>query len=63
MSLIQMNATNAGTESANRTVKTAARTAYGFRNLDNPTQASTVPLHPAPPSAEGHFPPKFEAPR
>ena len=27
--------TNAGTEATNRTVKTAARTAYGFRNLDN----------------------------
>ena len=27
--------TNAGTEATNRTVKTVARTAYGFRNLDN----------------------------
>jgi transposase len=27
--------TNAGTEATNRTVKTAARTAYGFRNLEN----------------------------
>src|SRR3954453_7814081 len=27
--------TNAGSEATNRTVKTAARTAYGFRNLDN----------------------------
>jgi hypothetical protein len=27
--------TNAGTEATNRTVKTAARTAYGFRHLDN----------------------------
>ena len=27
--------TNAGTEAANRTVKTSARTAYGFRNLEN----------------------------
>jgi len=26
---------NAGIEATNRTVKTAARTAYGFRNLDN----------------------------
>ena len=26
---------NGGTEATNRTVKTAARTAYGFRNLDN----------------------------
>ena len=32
---LQTNATNAGTESTNRTVKTVARTAYGFRNLDN----------------------------
>jgi transposase len=27
--------TNAGTEATNRTVKTVARTAYGFRNIDN----------------------------
>jgi transposase len=27
--------TNAGTEATNRTVKTVARTAYGFRNVDN----------------------------
>jgi len=31
----QTGVTNAGTEATNRTVKTAARTAYGFRNLDN----------------------------
>ncbi len=28
-------AANAGTEATNRTVKIVARTAYGFRNLDN----------------------------
>ncbi len=32
---LQTGITNAGTEATNRTVKTAARTAYGFRNLDN----------------------------
>jgi transposase len=35
LGFLQTNATNAGTESTNRTVKTVARTAYGFRNLDN----------------------------
>jgi len=32
---LQTGVTNAGTEATNRTVKTAARTAYGFWNLDN----------------------------
>jgi transposase len=32
---LQTGITNAGTEATNRTVKTVARTAYGFRNLDN----------------------------
>ena len=31
----QTNVTNAATEVTNRSVQTAARTAYGFRNLDN----------------------------
>ncbi|SDY77983.1 Transposase [Modestobacter sp. DSM 44400] len=35
LGFLQTGITNAGTESMNRTVKTAARTAYGFRNLDN----------------------------
>jgi len=32
---LQTGVTNAATEATNRTVKTAARTAYGFRNLNN----------------------------
>ncbi len=35
LGFLQTRLTNAGTEATNRTVKTAARTAYGFRNLDN----------------------------
>jgi len=35
LGFLQTRVTNAGTEATNRTVKTAARTAYGFRNLDN----------------------------
>ena len=35
LGFLQTNVTNAGTESTNRTVKTAARTACGFRNLKN----------------------------
>jgi transposase len=35
LGFLQTGITNAGTEATNRTVKTAARTAYGFRNLDN----------------------------
>ena len=35
LGFLQTSVTNAGTEATNRTVKTAARTAYGFRNLDN----------------------------
>ncbi len=35
LGFLQTGVTNAGTEATNRTVKTAARTAYGFRNLDN----------------------------
>jgi transposase len=35
LGFLQAGITNAGTEATNRTVKTAARTAYGFRNLDN----------------------------
>ncbi len=31
----QTGITNAATEATNRTVKTTARIAYGFRNLDN----------------------------
>jgi transposase len=34
-SFLQTGNTNTGTEATNRTVKAAARTAYGFRNLDN----------------------------
>jgi transposase len=32
---LQTGITNAGTDATNRTMKTVARTAYGFRNLDN----------------------------
>ena len=35
LGFLQTGVTNAGTEATNRTVKTAARTAYGFRNLNN----------------------------
>ena len=35
LGFLQTNVTNAGTESTNRSVKTAARTACGFRNLEN----------------------------
>ena len=35
LGFLQTGVTNAGTEATNRTVKTAARTAYGFRNLEN----------------------------
>ncbi len=35
LGFLQTGVTNAGTEATNRTVKTVARTAYGFRNLDN----------------------------
>lgn len=35
LGFLQTGVTNARTEATNRTVKTAARTAYGFRNLDN----------------------------
>ncbi len=35
LGFLQTGVTNAGTEATNRAVKTAARTAYGFRNLDN----------------------------
>ena len=35
LGFLQTGVTNAATEATNRTVKTAARTAYGFRNLDN----------------------------
>jgi transposase len=35
LGFLQTGITNAGTEATNRTVKTAARTAYGFRNLNN----------------------------
>jgi len=35
LGFLQTNITNAATEASNRTVKTAARTAYGFRNLKN----------------------------
>jgi transposase len=35
LGFLQTRVTDAGTEATNRTVKTAARTAYGFRNLDN----------------------------
>ena len=33
LAFLQSGITNAGTGATNRTVKTAARTAYGFRNL------------------------------
>ncbi len=35
LGFLQTDITNAATEATNRTVKTAARTAYGFRNLNN----------------------------
>ena len=35
LGFLQTGVTNAGTEATNRTVKTAARTAHGFRNLNN----------------------------
>ncbi len=35
LGFLQTGVTNAAAEATNRTVKTAARTAYGFRNLDN----------------------------
>ena len=35
LGFLQTGVTNAATEATNRTVKTAARTAYGFRNLNN----------------------------
>ena len=35
LGFLQTQVTNAGTEATDRTVKTAARTAYGFRNLNN----------------------------
>lgn len=35
LGFLTTSVTNAGTEATNRTVKTVARTAYGFRNLDN----------------------------
>ena len=35
LGFLQTNVTNAGTEATNLTVKTAARTAYGFPDLDN----------------------------
>jgi transposase len=35
LGFLQTNVTNAGTEAVNRTVKSTARTVYGFRNLDN----------------------------
>lgn len=35
LAFLRTAVTNAGTEATNRTVKTTARTAYGFRNLDN----------------------------
>lgn len=35
LGFLQTGVTNAGTEATYRTVKTAARTACGFRNLDN----------------------------
>jgi transposase len=35
LGFLQTDITSAGTEATNRTVKTATRTAHGFRNLDN----------------------------
>lgn len=35
LGFLQTGITNAGTEATNRTIKTTARNAYGFRNLDN----------------------------
>ena len=35
LGFVQTGVTNAGTEATNRTVKTAARRDYGFRNLEN----------------------------
>jgi transposase len=46
LGFLQTNITNAGTEATNRTVKTAARIAYGFRNRRQPAPPGTVRLHP-----------------
>ena len=35
LAFLHSGITNAGTEATNRTIKTVARTAYGFRNLTN----------------------------
>jgi len=35
LGFLQTGVTNAGAEATNRTVKTAARAAYGFKNLEN----------------------------
>lgn len=35
LGFLQTRITNAGTEGTNRLIKDAARTAFGFRNLDN----------------------------
>jgi len=65
LGFLQTDITNAATEATNRTVKTAARTAYGFRNLDTNAAeyGSPAPGHTAgQPTAEGYFPLNFEEP-
>jgi len=42
LGFLQTGVTNAGTEATNRTVKTAARTGFGFRNLDNQRRRGRV---------------------
>ena len=66
LGFLQTGVTNAGTEATNRTVKTAARTAYGSSatsttsaaEYGSPAPGATAGLPPA----EGHVPLKFEEP-
>ncbi len=65
LGFLQTQVTNAGTEATNRTVKTAARTAYGFRTsrINADGYGSPAPGdHAGPPPAEGAFPLNFEEP-
>jgi hypothetical protein len=65
LGFLQTGVTNAGAEATNRTVKTTARTAYGFRNwrTNDAEYGSPAPGNTAgPPPAEGRFPLKFEEP-
>jgi len=45
LGFLHTGVTNAGTEATNRTVKTAACTAYGFRNLQNQRRQLRFALH------------------